>query len=112
MIWLSVPNAGYPLARALNGRWHSHDLPYHLMQFTPQSVLRAGALAELKPTNQRTESLPENVSASIGLYLRYKWNIPRRFSSLLPLKYYYSNQYAKRVDAEKNGESIITEFSR
>ncbi len=42
VIWIAVPNAASPICRALEGRWYSCDLPYHLMQFTPASVARAG----------------------------------------------------------------------
>ena len=37
-LWLAVPNAGSWSARALKEKWHSVDLPYHLMQFNEASM--------------------------------------------------------------------------
>ncbi len=63
-IWISVPNGAYPLCRALKGRWHSSDLPYHLMQFSPASMTKAGHQARAgspasRPPNPYPESSPD-----------------------------------------------------
>jgi SAM-dependent methyltransferase len=109
-IWIAVPNAAYPICRALKGKWHSSDLPYHLMQFTPESMTEAGRRAGLKVRIQRTESIPAIVSASIGQYLRYRWMLPRRLTSRLGILNAVADWHAKRADARSTGEAIMTEF--
>jgi 2-polyprenyl-3-methyl-5-hydroxy-6-metoxy-1,4-benzoquinol methylase len=109
-VWIGVPNASYPICRALKGLWHSSDLPYHLMQFTPKSMAEAGRLAELKMRRQTTESIPQLVSASLGQYLRYKWKLPRRLTQKFGVLDVISERYAKYVDAKIVGEAILTEF--
>jgi 2-polyprenyl-3-methyl-5-hydroxy-6-metoxy-1,4-benzoquinol methylase len=109
-IWIAVPNAGYPISRALRGLWHSADLPYHLMQFTPQSLARAGAEAGLTVRHQSTESIPRMVEASLGQYLRHKWKLPRRLTQETGLLRSPARWYARRIDGQINGEAIITEF--
>jgi SAM-dependent methyltransferase len=109
-IWTAVPNASYPICRALKGWWHSSDLPYHLMQFTPESITEAGRRAGLKVRRQTTESIPQIVSASLGQYLRYKWKLPRRLTGRLGVLDAISHWYARRVDTKVSGEAIMTEF--
>ena len=53
-IWIAVPNASYEICRVLKGRWHSSDLPYHLMHFTPASMVQAGRCSGLKVRRQET----------------------------------------------------------
>lgn len=109
-IWIAVPNAAYPINRAIKGRWHSADLPYHLMQFTPSSMARAGEQAGLRLRHQASESIPSIVEASLGQYFRYKWMLPRRITQKLGVLSPLSMWYAKRMDERANGEAIITEF--
>lgn len=109
-IWIAVPNAAYPICRSLKGLWHSTDLPYHLMQFTPASISEAGRQAGLKIRRQYTESLPRNVAASLGQYLRYRWKLPRRFTQRLRFLDAVSVWYARRADRKCAGEAILTEF--
>jgi 2-polyprenyl-3-methyl-5-hydroxy-6-metoxy-1,4-benzoquinol methylase len=108
--WIAVPNADYPICRSLEGRWYSSDLPYHLMQFTPTSLAEAGRRAGLKVRSQTTESIPQFVAASMRLYLRYKWKLPRRLTQKLRVIDTASNWYAHRMDAKIAGEAILTEF--
>ncbi|TPQ27237.1 hypothetical protein C2U70_30885 [Bradyrhizobium guangdongense] len=110
VVWIEVPNAGYTLARACRGYWHSTDLPFHLMQFTPKSVALAGKRAGLEVQYQKSESKPENVAASMRLYLRFRWMIPLRVADHIWPIQPLSKIYAKRVDASLNGESVITQF--
>ena len=42
-VWVSVPNPDCIFGRKLQGTWFCADLPIHLMQFTPQSLILAGA---------------------------------------------------------------------
>jgi 2-polyprenyl-3-methyl-5-hydroxy-6-metoxy-1,4-benzoquinol methylase len=109
-IWIAVPNAAYSLARALKGKWHSADLPYHLMQFSPQSIARAATEAGLRIRHQRTQSIPHLVEASLGQYLRYRWMIPRRLLANTKASKRLAQWYADRSDAAGNGEAIITEM--
>lgn len=110
LIWIAVPNAAYSLCRALRGRWHSTDLPFHLMQFTPSSVSEAGRRAGLTVRHQSTESLPPNVAASMRQYLRYNWMIPSRLTSKIKFIESIAEGYAQRRDAECGGEAVLTEF--
>jgi 2-polyprenyl-3-methyl-5-hydroxy-6-metoxy-1,4-benzoquinol methylase len=110
LVWIAVPNAGYTLARALKGKWHSADLPYHLMQFSPESMARAATEAGLHVRRQRTQSIPHLVEASLGQYLRYRWLIPRRLLAGTAASRMLAHWYAKRADASGNGEAIITEM--
>jgi 2-polyprenyl-3-methyl-5-hydroxy-6-metoxy-1,4-benzoquinol methylase len=109
-IWIAVPNAAYPVGRALRGRWHSADLPYHLMQFTPRSMIRAGERAGLVLRHQETESIPRIVESSLGQYFRYKWMLPRRLTQPTGINRLFSHWFAKRMDARVNGEAILSEF--
>jgi SAM-dependent methyltransferase len=109
--WIAVPNASYPICRSLKGRWHSSDLPYHLMHFTPSSIAEAGRRAGLKVKRQTTESIPQFVASSLRLYLRYNWKLPRRLTSKVSALNKVAEWYAKRMDAAVNGEAIITEFT-
>jgi SAM-dependent methyltransferase len=110
-IWIAVPNAAYPISKALKGLWHSSDLPYHLMQFSPSSMSKAGELAGLKVKKRETESIPRIVEASLGQYLRYKWMLPRTLTQETGALRGVSRWYAKRSDQRKIGEAILTEFS-
>jgi 2-polyprenyl-3-methyl-5-hydroxy-6-metoxy-1,4-benzoquinol methylase len=109
-IWIAVPNAANQINKAIKGYWHSADLPYHVMQFSPASMLLAGERAGLKMRYQKTESIPKIVESSIGLYLRYKWKLPRRITQKLGILTPISRWYADRIDRQVNGEAIITEF--
>ncbi len=109
-IWISVPNAAYPLCRALKGRWHSSDLPYHLMQFSPASMTAAGHQAGLKVRRQATESLPRIVAGSLRHYLRFRFFVPQRLTERLTPINALAKWYAQRKDASVNGEAILTEF--
>jgi 2-polyprenyl-3-methyl-5-hydroxy-6-metoxy-1,4-benzoquinol methylase len=109
-IWIAVPNATYPIARFLKGRWHSTDLPYHLMQFTAESMSEAGRRAGLKVRGQRTESQPPHVAASISQLLRYRCFVPYRLSIRSRAVHAAARWYSQRVDAKRNGEGLLTEF--
>jgi 2-polyprenyl-3-methyl-5-hydroxy-6-metoxy-1,4-benzoquinol methylase len=108
-IWLSVPNADCTFAKELGWRWHSTDLPYHIMQFNPKSLSQAAKLADLNIQRQSTYSLPKALSSSLTLLLRYRWLIPQRISSkLMPKK--YIDKVAQTLDLRGEGEAILTEL--
>jgi 2-polyprenyl-3-methyl-5-hydroxy-6-metoxy-1,4-benzoquinol methylase len=110
LIWIGVPNASYPINKALKGRHPIADLPLHLMQFTPKSLMVAGERAGLRLKLQRTESLPLFVEDSIGYYFRYKLMLPRRWSAALRLFRPVAGWYAHRTESQNNGETILAEF--
>jgi len=110
LIWIAVPNAVYPINRALKGLHPIADLPLHLMQFTPASLAQAGEKAGLKLKRQTTESLPRFVEESIGYYFRHKMMIPRKWTSKLRLFRPISGWYARRTESRNNGETILAEF--
>jgi 2-polyprenyl-3-methyl-5-hydroxy-6-metoxy-1,4-benzoquinol methylase len=110
LIWIAVPNAAYSLCRALRGRWHSTDLPFHLMQFSPASLTEAGRRAGLVVQKQTTESLPQNVATTMRQYLRHRWMVPGRLTAKISLIDRVAESYAPRFDAEVSGEAIIIEF--
>ena len=110
-IWIAVPNAGYPIAQKLRGHWHSTDLPYHLMQFSPRSITLAAEAAGLRVRSLKTESIPRIVAESLRLYLRHRWWIPRRLSEMLRIiDSSWAPAFADSIDRKRNGEAIITEF--
>jgi 2-polyprenyl-3-methyl-5-hydroxy-6-metoxy-1,4-benzoquinol methylase len=111
MIWISVPNAAYPIARSIKGYWHSTDLPLHLMQFTPRSLAACGERAGLNVRAQKTESMDLAVAVSIRQYLQHKWKVPWRISSRIGLIDSYARKLASRLDQQCNGESILMEFN-
>ena len=53
-IWIAVPNSDCTFSRRLRSRWYSLDVPFHLMQFTMESLSKAGDLAGLKILSVRT----------------------------------------------------------
>lgn len=110
-IWISVPNAGYPLARSLMGHWHSTDIPLHLMQFTPKSLEACGRSAGLAVKDQKTESLDRAVAGSIRQYLRHKWMVPLRLTSRIGAINKIADSYGRRMDSRLNGEALIAEFA-
>ena len=111
-IWIGVPNANYPISRKLHGYWHSADLPYHIMQFSPESIAKAGQIAGLMVRSQKTESISAIVAASLRLYLRHRWWLPRRLTQHIGLiDRLWAPRYAKRMDNNCSGEAILTEFN-
>lgn len=110
-IWIAVPNANYQISRKLRGYWHSTDLPYHLMQFSPESITKAGQMAGLKVRSQKTESIPSIVAGSLRLYLRYRWWLPRSLTRYIGLiDRVWAPRFARTVDSQCSGEAILTEF--
>jgi 2-polyprenyl-3-methyl-5-hydroxy-6-metoxy-1,4-benzoquinol methylase len=109
-IWIAVPNATYLVARLLKGRWNSSDLPYHLMHFSPASMLEAGHRAGLGARIQYTESRPEHVAASLSQLLRHRCFVPYRIAVESKAVKAASNWYARKLDRDRAGEGLITEF--
>lgn len=110
-VWIAVPNAAYPICRALKGKWHSSDLPYHLMHFTPASMVEAGRRAGLKVKDQTTVSWPHHVAESIRTYLRFRWYLPRRLTRRLSFVVDpAARRFAEWADAKVLGEGLLTNF--
>lgn len=109
-IWIAVPNAACAVARLLNGRWFSSDLPYHLMHFSPASMAEAGRRAELEVRDQYTKSQPAHVAASLSQLLRYRSLVPYRLAIKSSAVAIASRHYARYLDRRRIGEGLITEF--
>lgn len=108
-VWLAVPNAGSWSARVLKEKWHSVDLPYHLMQFTEPSVREALSRAGLEPQRVYTYSLPEALEQSIALYLRVKAFVPRRLSEGSRVLKTLAKRKGRQMDAACDGEALLIE---
>lgn len=108
-IWITIPNADCEFARKLGWRWHSTDLPYHLMLFSPKTLAHAGKLAGLAVQQQYTYSLPMAVGNSLKAMLRHRWFLPQRLTRFL-LSENYINSVAQKLDKRGEGEAIIIEF--
>jgi 2-polyprenyl-3-methyl-5-hydroxy-6-metoxy-1,4-benzoquinol methylase len=113
LIWIGVPNAACSFCQTMKGNWHSADLPYHLMQFTPQSLEHAGRLAGLRLHFLSTFSLATATAASIRLLLRYRYFIPRRLTLQLGvIDTYFAPRLAERMDSKRRGEAILAQFQK
>ena len=107
-IWMSVPNAGCKSSQRLDWRWHSSDLPFHLMQFNPDSVREMLSRANLKIRRIYTYTFPPAGLASMCAELRYRYCVPRKLTERLPLLS-YATRRARRMDQRMEGEAIIVE---
>ena len=107
-VWFCVPNGATRAARVLKWRWHSTDLPVHLMQFTPGSVRKMVELAGLEVRRIYTATMPVAVRQSLIEELRYHYFIPQRLSRFLPLNG-LSARMARDMDRAIEGEAIIVE---
>lgn len=107
-IWISVPNAGCFSAQQLGTHWHSRDVPFHLQQFTCESMSKAAEIAGLRVRNMVTYLVPDAVAASIRQYLRRRWLIPARISRKIRLiDTTIAPRLAQRLDRDNAGESIL-----
>ena len=112
-VWIAVPNAACTFSRILRGKWHSVDLPYHLMQFVPESLRLAGKRAGLETRSQATFSLPGATAASIRQVLRTRCFVPMRLLMRMHfLESYFAPRVARRIDLQNRGEAIILHFVR
>jgi 2-polyprenyl-3-methyl-5-hydroxy-6-metoxy-1,4-benzoquinol methylase len=113
MIWIAVPNADSTFSRRLRSRWYVLDVPFNLMQFTMQSLSRAGQLAGLQVLSVRTYSLPASTAASLRELLRRHYLIPKRVTLRIGLiDTVVAPRLARRHDRQSRGEAIIAEFGR
>jgi hypothetical protein len=110
-IWIAVPNADCVFCRDLRGRWHSADLPLHLMQFTPESLAYAARQAGLEVIAIDTYSLPSATAASIRQVLRQRYFVPQRLTMRMPvIASYFAPRVARRLDAKGRGEALMARF--
>lgn len=111
MLWMSVPNAACYFSRSLGGQWHSTDLPYHLQQFSPQSLEIAGTQVGLKVNRVYTYSLPSATAASLRYLLRKRFLFPQRISMKMDvINKYGAEKIAFNLDQKGDGEAVIAEF--
>ncbi len=112
VLWISVPNAHCYFSRQLGGEWHSADLPYHLQQFSPDSLALAGTRAGLSPRRVYTYSLPAATAASLRYLLRRRVLFPQRISMKLGvLNDFIAAKVAASLDRKVDGEAVVAEFS-
>lgn len=108
---IAVPNARSIFANALGAEWHNTDLPFHLHQFSADSLRIAAEKAGLATVGISTTSLPSATAGSLQMLLRRKYYIPQRLSRRLPLMRRYSERLAIRQDARREGEALLGRFS-
>jgi len=107
-IWISVPNAACTFCRTLKARWHSTDLPLHLMQFSPESLAEAGRRAGLKVASLTTYCLPRSTASSIRQVLRHRYRVPLRLTERIGLiDRWIGPRVGRKLDAERRGEAIL-----
>jgi SAM-dependent methyltransferase len=109
LIWIAVPNAACRWAAMLGWKWDGADLPYHLLQFTPESLRAAGQRAGLRTRRIFTESRPGIVRYSMQKYLRETFFIPKRLSRTF-LSNGWAIRTAQKLDARKEGDNLIIEL--
>ncbi len=113
VIWIAVPNSDCTFSRRLRSCWYSLDVPFHLMQFTMESLSKAGDLAGLKILSVRTYSLPASTAASLRQLLRRRYLIPKRVTQRIGLiDTVVAQRLARRHDRQSRSEAIIAEFGR
>lgn len=111
LIWVAVPNAGCRFCVLLRDRWHSTDLPFHLMQFTQRALTVAAEKTGLAVEEIATDSMPSAVASSIRLMLRYRFFIPRRLSGAVGwIDRQWAPRLSQRLDAERRGEALLARF--
>lgn len=107
-ICIAVPNAIHWACRSLRGRWHSTDIPRHLMQFSSMSVARCAQGSGLRVERLWTVSLPSGVAGSLRQWLRLWLLIPIRVTMhLRVIDSVIAPWLAKKSDAANNGEAIL-----
>lgn len=112
MAWVAVPNSEARWVKVIGTRWHSIDLPYHLMQFTPHSMGRAAENAGLNIRRPYTYSLPSAVAASMRLVLRYRLLMPGAISTIfVPPTTRRAAATGSAMDARCEGEAILIELA-
>lgn len=109
-IIVTVPNAACTWAKKLGWKWDGADLPYHLMQFTPQSVERSAERAGLQVKRIRTHSDPGIVAYSVRKHLRENWFIPQRITNALYPEW-RARQLGEKLDRETAGDNLIVELT-
>lgn len=110
-IWVAVPNGGCVWAKKLGTVWHSTDVPYHLQQFTCESMRKAVSLAGLQIMDFRTHSMNTAVAASFRQYLRLKFLVPERWSKHFPwIESSVAKKIAQSLDENVSGEAILVKL--
>jgi SAM-dependent methyltransferase len=109
MIWLAVPNGDCVWAKKLGWEWDGADLPFHLLQFGPESIKVAAEGAGLEVTKLYTESVPKLVAYTRRKYLRSRYGIPQKLSGLF-INARNSATIGSRLDAATAGDNLIVEL--
>jgi cyclopropane fatty-acyl-phospholipid synthase-like methyltransferase len=110
-MWVLVPNADYWIAQKLKGRWHSSDIPLHLMHFTANSLRLMGRRAGMEMRDFHTDSPDWAVAGSLRQYLRHQFKVPIRISQRIRLIDAYAKTYSAKLDASCQGEALVAKFT-
>lgn len=110
MIWIAVPNAACRWAEALGWKWDGADLPYHLLQFTPQSLTTTAANSGLRVKRMYTRSEPSIVAYSMHKHLQENWHIPYRLAKIA-YRPSMANRLGHKLDARNEGDNLIAELA-
>ena len=105
----ATPNARSRFANELRTEWYNTDLPFHLHQFSAQSLTKAAELAGLTINEMGTTSLPSATAASFSQLLRRKYYIPGKLTHRL-LSPARATAMAKKDDARAEGEALLARF--
>ena len=108
-IVITVPNARSRFAEQLRTVWYNTDLPFHLHQFSAQSLTKAAELAGLAVNEMSTTSLPHATAASFSQLMRCKYYIPGKLTHRL-LSVSRAVAMAKKDDARGQGEALLARF--
>lgn len=115
VLWVSIPNSQCMPARWLGWKWHSTDLPFHLMQFCRASIEVAVQRAGLHLLRVESYSLPEGVRFSLRQILCRKFKVPGRIAEWLmsrKLAHRYAARLGQQWDQACAGEALLVQMRR
>jgi 2-polyprenyl-3-methyl-5-hydroxy-6-metoxy-1,4-benzoquinol methylase len=111
-IWIAVPNGRCVFARLLRDRWHSTDLPLHLMHFDRKSLAEMARRAGVHVERMRSESLERAVLSSLRQLLHDRIGIPGSVTALTnPILRRVARVLGRALDRRVAGEALIAELS-
>lgn len=108
---ISVPNADYWACSSLKGKWHSTDIPRHLLQFNAKSLATCVAESGLQLQSLTTYSLSSAVAQSIREWLRFRLFIPYRFLKSVKLIDNIGLELGLFLDRRQIGEALIAKLT-
>ncbi|WP_425398138.1 methyltransferase domain-containing protein [Aeoliella sp.] len=108
---IAVPNSEHWASKYLKDRWHSADIPRHLVHFTRRSLETTVKNAGLQIQEVKSASLLRGAVNSHIAWFRHSYKVPRTVSKkIIPLFYNLINNQMQRVDREGLGEALIVKI--